>query len=424
LQLSTDQLRSATNIPQASLEKLEKQTKPMPPPPSRQRRILPKPPHLPGSHIPVSVHPNCTSLQPASATITVHSKQPSSYGSVIPQGSSVQQSSTITQEPPVLSHTAIIPPSTSNRLSNSSVEEFPIDLSVSKQKLPSKDKNKPLVSISSTVLPLYQHNEQSSNSASYHQDRSQNQPSVVHHPNEEEHNTADHSGILYHDHRMPESNISQHISTENSRLEQQFPASAQTCNKIMIPSHVASISTVNFATVNDGLRRRPNIHSTSRGSSDRYKHLEIQLDQNVDSGSVLQRQHAHRDVMHYDHHSMQNVHQYHTHRPTPSSSYIAVRHEAVLHGHRSEQPWKNHTLEPETTNTVASEKERHCSANRRVSHTAALTPDQLSQNAHSLEDEYYQPRSQLVCGRCKKTASFMCSACHNEWYCSSECQVG
>jgi hypothetical protein len=37
--------------------------------------------------------------------------------------------------------------------------------------------------------------------------------------------------------------------------------------------------------------------------------------------------------------------------------------------------------------------------------------------------EHSHTRSQLVCGRCKQTARFMCSACHNEWYCSSECQV-
>jgi hypothetical protein len=37
--------------------------------------------------------------------------------------------------------------------------------------------------------------------------------------------------------------------------------------------------------------------------------------------------------------------------------------------------------------------------------------------------EHSHTRSQLVCGRCKQTARFMCSACHNEWYCSSECQL-
>jgi hypothetical protein len=198
----------------------------------------------------------------------------------------------------------------------------------------------------------------------------------------------------------------------------------------MIPSnHVASISTVNFATVNDGSGRRPNIHPTSPGSSDRYKHLETQLDQNIDNGSVLQRQHVHvpthHDMVHYRQHPVQTVHQYHSHRPTPSSSYIPVYHEAVLHGHKSEQQQqRNHTAEPHTASTVASERDRYCSANRRISHTAALTPAQSSQDARSVEGQHYKPHSQLVCGRCNQTASFMCSACHNEWYCSSDCQVG
>jgi hypothetical protein len=63
------------------------------------------------------------------------------------------------------------------------------------------------------------------------------------------------------------------------------------------------------------------------------------------------------------------------------------------------------------------------SANKQVPSTAALAPDRPSQDGHSVAGEHGHTRSQLVCGRCKQTARFMCSACHNEWYCSSECQV-
>jgi hypothetical protein len=130
----------------------------------------------------------------------------------------------------------------------------------------------------------------------------------------------------------------------------------------MIPSHVASVSPVKCTTVNDGLERRHNIHPLSSESSDRYKHLETQLHQNINNSSVLQRQHehvpTHHDMMHYGHHPVQSVQQKHTHRPVPSSSYIPVYHEAVLRDHQSEQEQRNHTAEPHTASTVASERER------------------------------------------------------------------
>jgi hypothetical protein len=89
-----------------------------------------------------------------------------------------------------------------------------------------------------------------------------------------------------------------------------------------------------------------------------------------------------------------------------------------------QQHQRHHTAKPHTASDVVSERDRYSSAIKQVLPTAASTPDQSSQDAQSVEGDLCQPHLQLVCGRCKQTARFMCSACHNEWYCSSDCQVG
>jgi hypothetical protein len=404
------------------------QNEAMPPPSLRQQRVLPKPPQLVGSHIPVSVHSRYTSPQAAPALITVHSRQSDSYMSVIPRCSSLQQPSAISQEP----HVAIVSSSTSLRLPSSTVEECPIDLSISKRKSLSEDKNKPSASVISTAVQLHTNNEQnviglSSTSPRHHQLRSQNQLSDSHNPAPKECCVTNQPGSLHRDQRMSQSHISQHISTGNSRHQQQIQASTEAGNK-KIPSHAASVSTANLTTGNCRLGMKPSIHPASvPGSSDGNKHFETPHDQNIDGNGVTHREHVHvstHGTMHYSHHPMRSAHKYHTHGSIPGNSYIPVYHEKVLHGLQSEQQQKNHIVGLHTTSAAGSDRDRYWSANKQISPAAALTPDQFSQDTHSVEGDHYRPHSHLVCGRCSQTARFMCSACHNQWYCSSDCQVG
>ena len=423
LQVPTDELRRTANLPHSSVEMLAVQSKTMPPPPQRQN-ILPKPPESGGSHMPVPVLSKCTSPQATPDPITVHSVESPSDVSIITQFRSVQQSSVATQEP----HAVIS--STSNRLRSSTVEECPIDLSIGKQKSEDEGKNKQLISGTSIVLPLCQHIEQNSHgqhstSPRHHQGRSEIQPSVVHNLSSEEHNVTDNTGILHHNYRMPHSHTSQLQSAKNSGHQQQLQTALQMGSKVRDPVLTASVSTAGNSTGKDGLGRQHDGHRMSEPeSSHRHKRFEILRDRNVDSGSVLHRRHVqvpeHHEMPHYSQHS---VHQYHTHTLMPSSSHVPAYHKTVVHGLQSEQQQGNHTAELHTASAVSSRRDMYWSANKQVSSTAAVAPDQPSQDACSLAGEHSHTRSQLVCGRCNQAARFMCSACHNEWYCSSECQV-
>lgn len=429
LQVPTDKLRSKANLPHSSTEMLAPQSKNMPPPPRRQN-ILPKPTESGSSQIPLPVLSRCTSPQATPDPITVRSVESPSDVSVISQFKSVQQSSVITQEP----HAIVS--SMSNRPHSSSVEECPIDLSVCKQKSEAEGKNKPSGSVTSVVLPLCQHNEQNnhsqhSTSPRHHQGSSEIQPSVVRNLSSEEKNVTDNSGILHHNYRMPRSHTSQLQSVKNSGHQQQLQTSIQVGSKVRDPPNAASVSTADNSTgkdelgrQQDGQGRQHDGHRTSLPEcSSRQKRFEILRDQNV-GGGVLHRRHVHvpehHEVPHFSQHS---VHQYHTHRLIPSSSHASAYQKTVVHGLQSEQQQGNQTAELHTASAVSSRRETYWPANKQVSSTAVVAPDRPSQDACSVAGEHSHTRSQLVCGRCKQTARFMCSACHNEWYCSSECQV-
>ena len=424
LQVPTDKLRSIANLPHSSAEILAVQSKTMPPPPRRQN-ILPKPPESGSSQIPLPVLSKCTSPEATPDPITVHSVESPSDVSVISEFRSVQQSSVITQEP----HAVIS--STSNRLHSSTVEERPIDLSIGKQKSEAEGKNKPSVSVTSVVLPLCQHNEQNnhgqrSTSPRHHQGSSEIQPSVVRNLSSEGHNVTDNTGILHHNYRMPHSHTSQLQSVKNSGHQQQLQTSVQVGSKVRNPPNAESVSTADNSTGKDDLGRQRDGQGRQRDGhrtsipecSTRQKRFEILRDQNVDGGGVLHRRNVHvpehHEMAHFSQHS---VHQYHTHRLIPSSSHVPAYHKTV------EQQQGNQTAELHTASAVSSRRDMYWSANKQVSSTAAVAPDRPSQDARSVTGEHSHTRSQLVCGRCKQTARFMCSACHNEWYCSSECQV-
>jgi len=422
-QVPTDKLRNTANLPHSSVEMLAVQSKTMPPPP-RRHNILPKPPESGGSQIPLPVLSKRTSPQATSDPITVRSAESPSDVSVISQFRSVQQSSVITQEPHAVTS------STSNRLLSSTVEECPIDLSVGKQKSEAEGKNKPPVSVTSVVMPLCQHNEQNNHgqrltSPRHHQGSSEIQPSVVRNLSSEEHNVTDNTGILHHSYTIPHSHTSQLQSVKNSGQQQQLQTSIQMGSKVRDPPNAASVSTADNSTGKDELGRQHDGHRTSVPEcSNRQKRFEILRDQNVDGGGVLHRRHLpipeHHEMARFSQHS---VHQYHTHRLIPSSSHVPAYHKTVVPGLQSEQQRGNQTAELHTASAVPSRRDMYWSANKQVPSTATVAPDRLSQDGHSVAGEHGHTRSQLVCGRCKQTARFMCSACHNEWYCSSECQV-
>jgi hypothetical protein len=336
----------------------------------------------------------------------------------------VQQSSVITQEPHVNNT------STSNRLHSSTVEEYPIDLSIGKQKSVVEDKNKPSVCVTAVVPPPCQRNEQNnpaqrSTSPEHHQGRSQVQASVVHNPSSEEHNVMNNSSILCHNYRMPHSHTSQLQSPKNSGDQQQLQTSMQTDSKGRYPLLAALVSTADNSAGRGGLGRRRYRHRVSVGEhANRQKHFETPRDQNVDGDSVLHRKHVHIPTHHeMAHYSQHDVHQYNTHTHIPSSSYIPSHHKTVVHGLQSEQQQRNHTADIHTVSAVSSRRDMYWSANKQVSSTMAIAPDRPAQDARSMAGEHSFTRSQLVCGYCNQTAKFMCSACHNEWYCSTECQV-
>jgi hypothetical protein len=85
----------------------------------------------------------------------------------------------------------------------------------------------------------------------------------------------------------------------------------------------------------------------------------------------------------------------------------------VVHGLRSGQQQRNHTSEIHTASAVLSRKER-CLLDEMQASTTTVAPHQPSQDADS---------QLLLCGHCRQIARFTCAACHNEWYCSGECQV-
>jgi len=342
----------------------------------------------------------------------------------------VQQSSVITQEP----HAVIS--SASNRPHSSTVEECPIDLSIGKQKSEAEGKNKPSVSVTSVVLPLCNLNEQNnkgqrSTSPRHQQGSSEIQPSVVHNLSSEEQNVTDNTGILHHNYRMPRSHTSQLQSVKNSGHQQQLQTSIQVGSKVRDPPNAASVSTADNSTGKDELGRQRDgqgrQHDGHRMSvpecSSRLKRFEILRDQNV-GGGVLHRRHVHVPENHeMPHFSQHSVPQYHTHRLIPSSSHVPAYQKTVVHGLQSEQQQGNQTAELHTASAVSSRRDTYWSANKQVSSTPVVALDRPSQDACSVAGEHSHTRSQLVCGRCKQTARFMCSACHNEWYCSSECQV-
>jgi len=428
LQAPTDKLRSTANLPHSSAEMLVVQSKTVPPP-SRRQNILPKPPESGSSQIPLPVLSKRTSPPPD--PITVHSVESPSDVTVISQFRSVQQSPVITQEP----HAVIS--STSNRVHSRSVEECPIDLSIGKQKSESEGKNKPSVSVTSVVLPLCQHNElnnhgQRSTSPRHHQGSSKIQPSVVRNLSSEEHNVIDNTGILHHNYRVPHSHTSQLQPVKNSGHQQQLQTSIQVGSKVKDPPNATSVSTADNSTgkdelgrQRDGQGRQRDGHRTSVPEcSNKQKRFEILRDQNVDGGGGLHRRHVHVPEHHeMAHFSQDSVHQYHTHRLIPSSSHVPAYHKTVVHGLQSEQQQGNETAESHTASAVSSRRDAYWSANKQVSSPVAVAPDQPSQDARSVAGEHSHACSQLVCGFCKQTARFMCSACHNEWYCSLDCQV-
>lgn len=388
----------------------------MPPPSLMRQRILPKSLQSVGSHIPVSVHSTsgCTSHQTAPAPSVVHSRQSDSYTSVIPRGSVFQQPSVISQEP----HVAVTSSSVSVSLPGSTVEERPIDLSVCKRKSLSEDKKKPPSSATSTVVQPDMNEEQNvaglSSTSQRHRQTSQDRPSDTHNPTPEECSVTDHSGLLHRDQKISQSHNSWHLSMENLRHQEKIQASPETGNERTIPSHVASVSTANLATGNCRLGMIPSSHPVSvPGSSDGKKRFETPHDQNVDDGNVMHVS-THHGEMQYSHHPVCSAH-----GPIPRNSYIPVYHETVLHGHQSEGQQRTRVAGLPTAGVVASARDRYWSANKQIPPTTALTP-----NSHTVEGDHYQPHSRLVCGRCGQTARFMCSACHNQWYCSSDCQVG
>lgn len=352
--------------------------------------------------------------------------------SVISQFRSAQQSSVVTQEP----HAVIS--STSDRLHSSTVEECPIDLSIGKQKPEAEGKKKPSVSVTSVVLPLCQHNEQNnhgqrSTSPRPHQGSSEIQPAVVCNLSSEERNVTDNTGILHHNYRMPHSHTSQLQSVKNSGHQQQLQASIQVGSKVRDPPSAASVSTADNSTRKDELGRQHDGQGTQRDAhrtsvpecSSRQKRFEILRDQNVDDGGgALRRRLVHIPEHHeMAHFSQPGVHQYHTHRLIPSSTHVPAYPKTVVHGLQSEQQQGNQTAELHTASAVSSRRETYWSSNKQVSSTAAVAPDRPSQDARSVAGEHSHTRLQLVCGRCKQTARFMCSACRNEWYCSTSCQV-
>jgi hypothetical protein len=397
------------------------------PPSLRRQRVLTKPPHLLGSHIPVSVHPTsrCTSYQTSPTPITVHSRHSSSYRSAIPQGSELQEPSVIPQEPRV----AISSSSNSLRLPSSTVEECPIDLSISKRKSLSLDKNKP----PPPVVQQYMNDEQnttgqSSTSPRNHQ-RSQDQPSEVHNPTPEGCSVTNQSGYLHQDQKISQSRVSRHISKENSRHQEQIQAISETGNKRKNHSHVTSASAANITTGNYRLGMKPSICPVSvPGSSDGRRHFETPHDQNLDGDSVVHGQQihvsTHHGTVHHSHDQVCSTHQYHTHGPIQCNSYIPLYHERVHHGLQSEQQQRTRIEDLHTASSAVSDRGKFWSGNKQISPTAAFISDQLSQDSHTVEGDHYQPHLRLVCGRCSQTARFMCSACHNQWYCSSNCQVG
>jgi hypothetical protein len=199
--------------------------------------------------------------------------------------------------------------------------------------------------------------------------------------------------------------------------------------KRKISSHVTSVSAANLTTGNYRLGMKPSICPMSApGSSDEKKHFETPDDQNIDGDSVVRGQQvhvsAHHGTLHHSHHQVCSAHQYHTHGPIQCNSYIPVYHETVLHGLQSEQQQRTRIEGLHTASAVASDRGKYWSASKQVSLAAAFTSDQLSQDSHTVEGHQYQEHLPLVCGRCSQTARFMCSACHNQWYCSSNCQVG
>jgi hypothetical protein len=349
--------------------------------------------------------------------------------SVIPQGSILQQPSAILQEPNV----AITSSAASLSLPSSTVEECPIDLSVCKRNSLSEEMKKPPSSVTSTVGQLCVNDEQNvdglSSISPRHHRRSQHQPLDVHNPTPEEYSVTNHSGLLHCDQKIPQSHVSQHVSAENLKHHEQIQSSPETGNKRKIPSHVTSVSTADVSTGNYRLGMKPSIHPmTVAGSLDGKKRVDTPHDQNIDDDSVMHRQtvhiSAHHGAMHYSHHPVCSAHQYHTHGPISHNSYIPVYDETVSRGLKSEQQQRIHKEGLHTASAAASERDRCWSANKHIPPTAALTPDQSSQDSHTVEGDHYQPHSHLVCGRCGQTARFMCSACHNQWYCSSDCQVG
>ncbi|PNF33941.1 hypothetical protein B7P43_G04670 [Cryptotermes secundus] len=413
-QVLSEQQRSTENIPQSSPVQKEA----MPPPTLIRQRVLPKSAQLVGSHIPVSTHSTsrCTSHQTASVPTTVHSRQSDPYVSVIPRGSVLEQPSVISQEP----HVAITSSSASLSLPSNTVEECPIDLSICKRKSLSEDKKKSPSSVTSTVVQLDMNDEQNvaglSSSSPKHHQRTQDQPTDILNPTPEECSVTNHSGLLHRDQKISQSHVSQHVPTENLRHQEQIQAS-ETGNKRKIPSHVTSVSTANLATENYRLGMKPSIHPvTVPGSSDGKKRFETPHDQNVDD-SVMHRQRVHvsthHDTMHYSHHPVCSAH-----GPVPRSAYIPVYHETVFHGVQPEEQQRAHIAGLHTANVVASDRDRYWSADKQIPPTATLTP-----NSVTVEGDHYQRQSRLVCGRCCGTARFMCSACHNQWYCSSYCQM-
>jgi hypothetical protein len=341
----------------------------------------------------------------------------------------LQEPSVISQEPRV----AISSCSNSVRLPSSTVEDCPIDLSISKRKSLIEDKNKPPPSVTSTVVQLYMNDEQnvtgqSSTSPRNHQ-RSQDQPSEVLNPTPEECSVTNQSGYLHQAQKISQSRVSRHISKENLRHQEQIQVTSETGNKRKNPSHVTSVSAANLTAGNYRLGMKPSICPVSvQGSSDGKKHFETPHIQNIDGDSVVRGQQVHvsthHGTVHHSHHQVYSTHQYHTHGPIQCNPYIPVYHETVLHGLQLEQQQRTRLEGPHTASSVASDTGKFWSANKQISPTAAFISDQLSQDSHTVEGDHYQPHLPLVCGRCSQTARFMCSACHNQWYCSSNCQVG
>lgn len=191
--------------------------------------------------------PHCHSLSKTQTAPHYESSSGESPSVVsdVTQFRSVQQSSLITQEPHVMK------PSTSNGLQSSTVEEYPIDLSIGKQKSAVETTVPPLCQRTDTSIipPLCQRKEQNnpgqhSTSPRHHQGRSEVQASVVQSLRPEGHN-----------YRMRHSHMTQLQSAQTSGHKQQPQTSKQTDTTGNYPLLAALVFTADNSAGEGGVEK-------------------------------------------------------------------------------------------------------------------------------------------------------------------------